>query len=163
MLLSGTFGLTITQNSLSTLDNQKTFFHLGGSMSSNIRDILREKKQNHISNLITHKGKKSLSKICNDLVTIRHANFFTPYIENEECYKRLNKCLEKPFKENKEDLFDFRCSVGSIMTCFSNLGPVYIKPPFKDLYLLNLDFKHAFPEMILITYAIIDERNDRNV
>ena len=48
------------------------------------------------------------------------------------------------------------------MTCFSNLGPVYIKPPVTDLYLLNLDFKQAFPEMILITYAIIDERNDRN-
>lgn len=62
MLLSGTFGLTITQNSLSALDNQKTAFHLGGSMSSNIRDILREKKQNHISNLITHKGKKSCQK-----------------------------------------------------------------------------------------------------
>lgn len=149
-------------------------------MSSNMRDILREKKQNHISNLITHKGKQSLSKISNDPVTIRHANFFTvvpvsaevtPYTKIDECYKRLNKCLKKPFKENKEDLFDFRCSVGfvnpkvpdgSIMTCFSNLGPVYIKPPVKDLYLLNLDFKQAFPEMILITYAIIDERNDRN-
>lgn len=69
MLPSGTFGLTTAQNSLSALDNQKTVFHLGGSMSSNIRDILREKKQNHISNLITHKGKQSLSKICNDPVT----------------------------------------------------------------------------------------------
>ena len=152
-------------------------------MSSNMCDVLREKKQNHIPNLITYKSKQSLSKNnkkSNDPVTIRHSKFLTvvpisttvrPYTKIDECYNWLNKCIKKPFNENREELFNHRCSIwfvnpkvsdGSIMTCFSNLGPAYFKPPVKDLCLLNIDFMHAYHEMILITYAIINERNNRN-
>ena len=67
-------------------------------MSSNMCDVLREKKQNHIPNLITYKSKQSLSKNnkkSNDPVTIRHSKFLTvvpisttvrPYTKIDECY-----------------------------------------------------------------------------
>lgn len=177
--------------SLSALDNQSTVFHLGGSMSSNMRNILREKKLNHIPNLLAYNNRKpkidinkyqnfSSNHTIEDPITNKHANFFTvvpisapvtPYTKIDECYKRLNKRLKSQFNETKEDLFDFRCSFGyenpkisddGIMICFSHLGPIYIRPPVTDLYLFNLDFNIAFPEIILLTYSIIDERKDRN-
>lgn len=48
------------------------------------------------------------------------------------------------------------------MICFSHLGPIYVGHPVTDLYLFNLDFNIAFPEIILFTYSFIDERKDRN-
>lgn len=50
-----------------------------------------------------------------------------------------------------------------IMICFSNLGPIRVKKPVKDLYLYNMCINGAFDFAIpLLTYAIIDEKNDRN-
>lgn len=60
-------------------------------------------------------------------------------------------------KENPEDVSN------GIMICFSNLGPIRVKKPVKDLYLYNMCINKAFDFGIpLLTYAIIDERNDRN-
>ena len=89
-----------------------------------------------------------------------------------ECYNRLNKCLRGHFNSNKEELFDYRSTMGQknpedvsngIMICFSNLGPVLVKKPVKDLYLYNMCINGAFSFAIpLLTYAIIDDRCDKN-
>lgn len=167
---------------LMSLQGEKELTHLGGSMACDLRNELKYKKLHKIENILRP------SKILNDrksdtkYLTLNHTNFFTvlpmttsisPDMKVSECYSRLKNKLKKNFQENnKERLFDYRCKMGftnpentdnGIMICFSNLGPVHVKKPVKDLYLSNMCVNAAFSWAIpLLTYEIIDERIDRN-
>lgn len=165
--------------SLSALDGKETISHLGGSLAVDMRNVLKEKKMNNIANII--KNTRALpSKKTNNPITMNHANFFSiipiaiPVSSSStirECYKKINDIINTHTVLHKEDLFDLRCSMGfknpkekseGVMAGFSNLGPIHIKSPIKDLYLFNLDFNIVFPYIILFSYSIIDERNNRN-
>lgn len=173
----------VTGYSLSAMalqgDNELT--HIGGSMACDMRNELRNKKINGIKNIIHNNNSPSGKKCQTNPITLNHTNIFTvvpitakisPDTKINECYNRLNSCLKNHFSSNKEDLFDYRSTMGQenpqntdngIMICFSNLGPIRVKKPVKDLYLYNSCINTAFSFAIpLLTYAIIDDRNDRN-
>ena len=156
--------------------------HIGGSMACDMRNELRNKKINHIENIFHQNSPYNRDRNDpNDPITLNHTNIFavcpitakiSPDTKINECYSRLNQCLRRHFDSNKEDLFDYRSTMGKenpedvsngIMICYSNLGPIRVKKPVKDLYLYNMCINRAFDFAIpLLTYAIIDESNDRN-
>ncbi|KAK8842033.1 hypothetical protein M9Y10_026250 [Tritrichomonas musculus] len=163
--------------SLSILEGKDDVFNIGGSLAVDMRKVLKEKKSQKISNLLTTSPIASHSKYS---LSLNHANFFsiipiaihvTPQTRIDQCYKELNAVMKNQLVDHKEDLFDFRCSMNftnptprknGVIVGFSNLGPIQIKDPIKDLYLLNIDFNIVFPYIILFTYSIIDEKNNRN-
>ncbi|KAK8835691.1 hypothetical protein M9Y10_042288 [Tritrichomonas musculus] len=130
--------------------------HIGGSMACDLRNELRNKKINHIENII-HQNSPSTFKKSNikDQITLNHSNIFTvcpitakisPDTTINECYTRLNQCLRHHFDANKEELFDYRSQMGQtnpeyisngVMICFSNLGNIRVKKPVKDLNFYN--------------------------
>lgn len=171
--------------SLSALDRKETISHLGGSLAVDMRNVLKEKKIFNIANIIKNtravpSKKKNKKQKTNNPYTMNQANFFSiipiaiPVSSSSkisECYKKINDNINTHTVLHKEDLFDLRCSMGfknpkekseGVMAGFSNLGPIHIKSPIKDLYLFNLDFNIVFPYIILFSYSIIDERNNRN-
>lgn len=176
----------VTGYSLSAmaLQGDKELTHIGGSMACDMRNELKNKKLNHIENIFHPNSPstvKNIEKNHNKPITLNHTNVFTvapitakisPDMKISECYNRLNKCLKDHFNLNKQDLFDYRSTMGQtnpentdngIMICFSNLGPIHVKKPVKDLYLYNMCINSAFDFAIpLLTYAIIDDKNDRN-
>lgn len=167
--------------SLMGLQGEKELTHLGGSMACDLRNELRTKKLNHIENIFHPNSPISQKRDQKDPITLNHTNIFTvvpmtakvsPDMKIIDCYNLLKNHLRIGFDSNKERLFDYRCKMGftnpqntddGIMICFSNLGPVHVKKPVKDLYLSNMCVNAAFSWAIpLLTYAIIDDRIDRN-
>lgn len=173
----------VTGYSLSAmaLQGDTELSHIGGSMACDMRNELRNKKINNIENIF-HPNSPSTANLGQiKPITLNHTNIFTvcpitakisPDMKISDCYSLLNNCLRSHFNTNKEELFDYRSTMGQknpentdngIMICFSNLGPIRVKKPVKDLYLYNMCINGAFDFAIpLLTYAIIDEKNDRN-
>lgn len=170
--------------SVASLNQEEAVFHVGGSMACNMRGILNDKKTHRVPNIINPSSDETYKEYPNgsqEPITLRHTNIFTvlpltapvtPYTKIDECYKRLATSLKKRFSTEKIDLFNFRngldnlgsLSVGDgIMTCFSHMGPIKVSKPATDLYLYNKIFDRAFTFAIpLLTYAIVDEKTDRN-
>lgn len=168
--------------SVAALNNDDALFHIGGSMAASMRkNVLRDKKNYNIKNLITEKvpPKSNISK--NDPITLNHSDIYTvvsmtasitPYTKINECYRRLNKTLKDQFNVNKQDLFNHRDAMDrpnepsfdkSLMICYSNLGPLKVVKPATDVYLYNMAFNQPLDfGIMLLTYAVIDQSKDRN-
>lgn len=165
--------------SLSLLECKETIYNVGGSLAVDMRNALKEKKSKQINNLLIPNSNMSITQSKYSL-SLNHANYFSiipmaipvnPQTRIDQCYTELNKVMKSHLIDHKEDLFDFRCSMNfknptprknGVIVGFSNLGPVYVKDPVKDLYLFNLDFNIVFPYIILFTYSVINEKNGKN-
>lgn len=170
--------------SVASLNQEEAISHVGGSMAANMRGVLRDKKDDNISNIIDPSSGQitnGYSSKSEDTITLRHTNIFTVIpltaavsstTRIDDCYKIISTGLKNKFNRDKIELFNFRngldnldkLSVGDgIMTCFSHMGPIRVTSPANDIYLYNKIFDRAFSFAIpLLTYAIVDEKTGRN-